>query len=274
MGKLKNNPDFTPDEVITEPDKGDEADQIESTSEEAIEEDTQPETATGKESDNSDIVDDDKTKKEEEALLREKVKINEDISKREILLREIVEARKKRREVKEKISTAEAVFQPEEVDLSEFDQDEIQRMEKIMRAKGYVPKHEIEEAMVKTSLKEAQEEWINEHAEYLPDNDPDDILYEALRQEIALYAQPKSVRQVKSLLDRANREVKRQFSGKSSGQDNSSTARQARKQIASAGSVISKPSSSDKTSKSTLTPAQREELLRGGFTKEEVDEMG
>jgi hypothetical protein len=271
MGKLKNNPDFTADE--TPEVEGSEADQIESTNEEVVEEDTQPKAATGEESDNSDVVDDVKSKREEEALLREKQKINDDISKKELLLREIVESRRKRREVKEKLSTAESVLQDEEVDLSEFDQEEITRLEKIMRAKGFVPKHEIEEAMAKSSLKEAQEEWLNAHPEYLPENDHDDILYEALRQEIALYAQPKSAKQVKSIFDKANREVKSQFSGITSEKTNSSTARQARQQVASAGTVISKSSPSNKTSKSTLTPAQREELLRGGFSPEEVDEM-
>ena len=277
MNKIKNNPDFTENEPI-EPVEGDEEEK-KPTDEEPVEEGNQSEASTDKEpseEEKSSETDDKELKKqrEEQALQREEEKLiteNEDRKRRIAARKEsIVIQRKQRREYKEQLKETPQTQQTD--DISDIDSEDVKWVERVIRAKGYVPKAELQVESFKQQAKEIQDNWFKSHPEYLPENDSNDVLYSALQEEYGMYAPPKSVSKVKDILERVHKEVKTKFPDKfPRSKSSTSNVATARAKIAGAGAGSSGTSSQKIKSSSGLTLEQRQQLK--GFTDEEMDEM-
>lgn len=277
--QLKNNPDFTEDTVLDEGDEGetkpkpDEGEEPEAPTGEEGED----ETSEGEESKPTQ-EDIDKQKGELDALDRDLDKISHENEEhdRQVQQRKeaIIEQRRIRREHKQDLSTSAQDKQDD--DLTDISQDDITRLERVLKAKGYVPKDELTKEIYSGEQKAIEEEWFTAHPEYNSTNDPSDVLYNALHDEYKLFAQPSSVRQVKTLLDRAHREVTSKFPSRfpqAKGNQKGSQTRKQRMDIAGTGTGSSGSSTTKTESQTPLTQSQKQSLLNGGFSEEEISEM-
>lgn len=69
---------------------------------------------------------------------------------------------------------------PESDALADVAEADITLVEKILKAKGYVRKDELSQMTYKERVNMATQEWLKEHSEYMPDNDPNDDKWNAL----------------------------------------------------------------------------------------------
>lgn len=260
--KVGTIPDFTDENAPGEEEIG-----VQETETEKVpgEEETQPEAPAGKEPQ--------KTKEEleteREALERDLQKLTEENERRR---QSVIDARKERRTLRETPEDSESI----EEDLSDVDPADIQRLEKVLKARGYVPRTELEQENVKRMQESAEEDFFTQHSEYSPDNDSDDMLYGALREEIKLYARPTSAAQMKRVLARAHEQVSKRFPSRFESGSSTSTQRTASKQkaiLAGTGGGTPSSSSTPSSSEKQLTNDQITQLRLGGWSEEEIQEI-
>jgi len=136
---------------------------------------------------------------EEEALLalhKEKEKILNDIS----------QLRKERRQVRygEK---EEPLLVDKQQDglLQDVAESDIQLIEKVLKAKGYVRKDEISSMSYSEKVTTKQDEWLKQHPEYLPENDKDDTKWLLLKGTIETYFKaPSNPNDIQRVMDLAH----------------------------------------------------------------------
>lgn len=102
---------------------------------------------------------------------------------------------------------------PEE-DLSDIDPKDLERLDKILRVKGYVKKGDLAEqerrSHVQTyeSVKQQQvNAFVAAHPEYHPQNDPGDKNWGALLEEFGLYKLPEDPSKITAILERAHEKL-------------------------------------------------------------------
>jgi len=294
MGKIVNNPDFTDDTSL------DTSTKVDETKDEEVEEKGETtETSEGDEKEEKD-ADSDKEKessetssedkkalaakqRELEGLNREEEQLGSQLSDIEKQIAEkrqaIVSKRAVRREKREDLKKDSFQSDEQEDDiLKDVDPKEVDRLNKVIKALGYVPKAEIEQQRFVETQSEAEKEFFTSHPEYKPENDPNDELYGTLREEFSMFARPKTPSQVKSLLERAHREVAHKFPSKFVPKKDSSSSQniksnRARMAVAGAGQSASGASSKNLHSKEKkFSPDMRHNMH--GYSEEELDEMG
>ena len=143
---------------------------------------------------------DDETKELEaiEAIRQEK----------ERLLKEVTDLRSDRRKAREESKEATPLITNKPVDLSDVATQDVELIEKVLRAKGYAPKEEIDRTLYSEKLEAAKDEWLHVHPEYLPENDPDDKKWNALNETISnFFKAPANPRDIKKVLDLAHKQV-------------------------------------------------------------------
>lgn len=110
----------------------------------------------------------------------------------------------------EKRKASDPMFKVPEVivdkkpDLADVADSDVELIEKVLRAKGYVKKDELQSMSHAEKLETYKDSWLKEHPEYLPVNDPDDVRWEALKQEIQYYREPNKPEDVIVLLNKAH----------------------------------------------------------------------
>lgn len=116
---------------------------------------------------------------------------------------------------KAKGANVQPVSKESEDELKDIDPNDIQRIEKILKVKGYVSKAELEaiETQRKTetyeTVKAAQvKAFTDEFPEYRKDKDPDDTRWNALLAEFSLYKLPQDPHKIGELLKRAHDRVR------------------------------------------------------------------
>lgn len=174
-------------------------------------------------------------------------------------------------------------------DLSDIDSDTLKVLERFTKAKGLVPKSELNQMTYKQIHKTSEETFYDTHKEYLPENDANDILYNALQEELALFAAPKDAKMIPKLFEKAHREVIKRFpdlfkkvetvSKKENVNNEEDKKKSIRLKNAGLGGGNSGGSGSggetDNTSKKSvsLNSDQVASLRRGGWTEKEIQEL-
>lgn len=121
----------------------------------------------------------------------------------------IIQKRHERREKREVVDTIDSKFPDEEgEDLSDIDSETLKVLDKYTRAKGLVPKSELSKMNYQTQHDAAQDAFYALHPEYLPENDSDDTLYNALKKELSVFTQPKDPKLIPKLFEKAHTLVK------------------------------------------------------------------
>lgn len=106
-------------------------------------------------------------------------------------------ARRIEREVKEPVKQEDDIF-------SQYEKDDLDRFDKLFDAmankKGFVKKSEI----ALSSADDVLDSFLDEHPEYKPENDRDDVLWNAFKEELNLYKQPNNAKGWKQILERVH----------------------------------------------------------------------
>ena len=186
----------------------------------------------------------------------------------EKLRRQIEELRKERRSVREEKRQEPIVINDDS--LKDVAQQDVDLIEKVLRAKGYVRKEELHSMTYAEKLESAKNEWLKTHPEYLPSNDPNDEHWNALNSTISTYFKaPPKPEEVGKVMDLAH-----QMIGGSSKKElptrNPATTAAAQEKM----KVLSKGqggSAGDKTPAPKRTNLDTSYLI--GFSKEELDDI-
>lgn len=176
------------------------------------------------------------------------------------LLKEIVDLRGQRREIKEKeLSRVE-----EKIDeLKDVHPEDVAVIEKILRSKGYVTKEEAHKMFYDSVKQEELTKFLEKYPEYKPENDPNDLNWSALQKELGFYRMPDNPHLVIDVLERAHRGIAKVSS------DRDLPARKRQIEVASVGAGGIQRSSSRKN----LDPDKRYMLSQGGWSEEEIKKI-
>ena len=127
------------------------------------------------------------------------------------LLKEVSDLRGTRRDL-----TGRGQPQPEKVmvdpsdkadDLSDIDQKDVALIERVIKAKGYAKREDLDAREYHGTVKSEQDRWLDEHPEFKPENDAKDERWNALKEIASMFQQPKNPKDVRRILDMANAEL-------------------------------------------------------------------
>lgn len=276
MTKLDLNPEFTGETEVKEP-----KEELleEATSEE--EKETPEESSTLEKPDEEviekpKIVDDSEKEREIQGLEKELGELGKDTygldEKISDLRQRIVDKRTERREKREITKEIETIV-PEGDTLEDIDPESKKIVERVLKAKGYVPLSELDKRTYQSGHKKAEKEFFNKHPEYLPDNDPNDTLYNALKNELADFVQPSDSDKIPTLFEKAHKQVVEKYPTRFKVQNSTSDAvKQERlKKAGLGGGPGSGAASSSKDSK--ITQKQVEILRMSGWSEDDIKEL-
>lgn len=285
MSKIGNIPEFTDGESeVVEPTEEESTEEVKEEEETPEAEETESETSEDDKSteDKTEEIKKDKSTSEPEklkaleGLRKQEENLDKDTSEldKEIEIRRerIVEKRRERRDKRDIVGKIDTVEPTEEVDkLDDIDPTTIAILERFTKAKGLVPKAELEKTNYESKHKDAESIFYDKHKEYDPANDKDDTLYKALQKELSLYARPIDAKLIPKLFEKAHSEVKKQYSQffKETTINDKVNASE-RIKAASMGGGNTGSSSKQPKAKEVLTSTKIDILRRGGWTEEEI----
>lgn len=176
------------------------------------------------------------------------------------LLKEIVELRGQRREIKQN----ELLKIEEKIEeLKDVHPDDVVVIEKILRSKGYVTKDEAHKMFYDSVKQEELNKFLDKYPEYKPENDTQDINWGSLQKELGFYRMPDNPYMIKDVLERAHRVITKVSSGLNL------PVKKRQIEIAGAGAGGVQRSSSHKA----LDPEKRLMLQQGGWSEEEIKKI-
>jgi len=181
-------------------------------------------------------------------------------AEKEKLLSEIKDLRGQRRELKkEELGKVEEKIE----ELKDLHPEDVAIIEKILRAKGYITKEEAQRMYYDQVKQEELNKFLEKYPEYKPENDPNDINWNALQREVSLYRMPQDPHLIGMILERAHRAIQKVPS------ERGIPAQKKKLEIAGVGAGGVQRSSSRKT----LPSHYRQILERGGWSEEEIQKI-
>lgn len=294
MQKINLNPEFTADDTAAVPTKNTGVDTVEGVKEqeETLEESEKTDTDSPEDNKTTDSksteekteeIKKDKSTSEPdklaalEALRKQEIELDKDTSEldKEIIARRerIVQKRTERREKKDLIETIGSKLPDTEEDrLEDIDSTTLAILDRYTKAKGLVPKSELKEMSYESTHKTAESAFYEKHKEYLPENDSNDILYGALKRELALFAKPSDPALISKLFEKAHSEVKKQYPQffKETTLTDKVNASQRTSTASMGGGNTGGSSRQPKSEGKTLSAIQIQALRQGGWTEEEI----
>ena len=177
------------------------------------------------------------------------------------LLKELQDLRGSRREIKQ----VELEKVQDKIDeLKDLHPDDVNTIDRVIRAKGFVTQKEASQMFYKAVQDEELNKFLAKYPEYKPENDSNDLNWNSLQKELSFYRMPVDPHQMAEVLERAHKSILR-VSG-----DRSLSLKKRQVQTASVGSGGTPRSSSPKI---TLDSDRKAMLRQGGFTEEDIAEM-
>lgn len=150
-------------------------------------------------------------------------------------------------------------------DLADVNPADVDLVEKVLKAKGYVSKDELAQVTYQQVQDQSLKSFLDKYPEYKPENDPDNVNWKALTGEYGLYAQPKDPAKIAELLERSHKAISQTVVS-----DRTLPAKKRAMQVASAGAGGTQRSSSGGK---TLTPEQVRVYQDGGWSDEEIKQI-
>lgn len=248
-------------------------------------EEEEDDNAESQEDEGTSVEDEEAKLKELQGLRTTEEELGNDLSdldyQIQIARERVVQKRRDRRERRELIQTiGNKTVDDDGVDISDIDEEQIQLFERIAKARGYIPKTELDAQKFEDTRQSAQEDFLKKHPEYLPENDTDDNLYNALKAELALYAAPQDHKMIPKLFERAHKAVSEQYPDRFSSKTKSSKqqiAASSRTRVASAASKSStaplSKSERQSSGNEVLTQERISILKNSGWTDEDIEEL-
>ncbi len=181
---------------------------------------------------------------------------------------QIAELRAERRGLREAPKEAPLFVAPA-TELTDVNPQDVELIEKVLRAKGYVHKDELNALSYTDKVNNHKEVWLQKHPEYLPENDPDDTNWNALKSTIdGYFKQPSNPADITTMLDIAHSIVKPVSTIPIK---NRATADSAKEKIVSSSKGGSAGGAGQQTQKSS-TSVSREHFH--GMSEEDYKELG
>ena len=264
MGTIDMRQQFGEDEEVKESAVGDEVAET-------------PEDASAPESEPDELVKkDEESEGEQEPTVTEPEPDTEPVvdpaisaleATREKLRAEVTQLRQARRIERDRPLILE---KEEEPDLSDVAEQDIAVIEKVLRAKGYVSKSELQTLSYQEKLEASKDEWLQAHPEYQPANDPDDTNWGKLQETLRLFASPSDPKDVKRVLDMVHAYIRPVVAPtKNSAGTASATEKINIASKGASGGSSTKPAPSAKSSE--LSKLASEHLK--GYTEDELKEL-
>lgn len=194
----------------------------------------------------------------------------------------IIDKRRGRREKRDLVEKIDSKFpeNTEEIDdLSDIDPDTLLVLDRFTKAKGLVPKSELARMTYQEKHTSAESAFYDAHPEYLPENDPDDVLYNAIKQELSYFTTPSDYKMIPKLFAKAHSEVAKmypdKFKGKSTAGSDTQISKSVRIKTQQLGSKSggSSGKSNDSDSKPSFSDAQIRALEDGGWSQEDIKRL-
>ena len=285
MSKLEMIPEFTEggetsEEVVKEEEELEAEPLEEEETESEPTEDKKPAQEESKE-----ITSNDKTTDAEkllalEALRKQEEALDKDTSELDLEIKarkeRIVEKRRERREKRELVGKIDEIEPTAEDKLEDIDPTTLQILERYTKAKGLVPRSEIEKTTYESQHKTAEDVFYKDHKEYLPENDKDDVLYKALKNELSLFARPSNPSLISKLFEKAHNEVKKQhpqFFKESSLTEKINANQRINSASMGGGKTGGTSQRTSKAEGGRLSDKDVQTLLRGGWSEKEIAEL-
>lgn len=126
------------------------------------------------------------------------------------LLKDVTDLRTERREIRAPGGVKAQpiiVDAPKDDELADVDPAAVAMIERVIKAKGYVQKGDLDSRDTTRSVKSEQDTWLDKHPEYKPENDPDDEKWKQLSSVVKMFALPSNPKDVQRILDMAHREL-------------------------------------------------------------------
>jgi len=181
------------------------------------------------------------------------------------LLNEIKTLRGKNRQLTPQEQQTLIANQQKVDELQDVNPDDVQVIDKILRAKGYLTKTEAEQMTYKAIEQDELNKFLEKYPEYRPENDPNDLNWSVFQRELSLYARPRDPRQWSEILERAHRGVSKPSS------DRGLPEKKQQVKTAQVGSGGTQRSSS--SNKNSFDPETIIRLRQGGFSDEDIAKM-
>jgi len=178
------------------------------------------------------------------------------------LIKEIQDLRGQKREIK-----SEEILKIEQKidELKDVHPEDVSFIERILKSKGYVTEAQAHKMFYESVKNQELNKFLDKFPEYKPENDPNDLNWNALQKELRYYRMPDDPHQVREILERAHRGI---ISPKVSN-DQSITTKKRQIEVAGVGVGGTQRSSSQRS----LDSRRKEELLRGGWSEEDIKEI-
>ena len=158
----------------------------------------------------------------------------------------------------------------EQAVLGQYDQQELTQFERVVdviaKKKGWVNKVDFQTQTYQQQAADTLDNWLENHKEYLPENDKDNILWGNFQRELSIYKKPENPRDLKRIFDKVHREV---FGISEGVNDSKINAQREKVKIASHSGANQK--SQIRPQQSYIDSSLKEHLK--GFTEEEKNEI-
>lgn len=91
--------------------------------------------------------------------------------------------------------------------LEKYDKDELNNFKTLIKELapelGFVKKDELDKTAYQQAAETILDEFLQDHTELLPENDPDDLHWKQFQEEVKLYSRPQNPKDYKKILSRA-----------------------------------------------------------------------
>ena len=156
--------------------------------------------------------------------------------------------------------------------LAQYDQGELNTFEKIFeilgKKHGWVKKDDFKASTYNQQANDILDDFLQEHSEYLPENDKDDVLWRNFQEEFKFYKSPENPKDLKKIFNKIHKEI---FGVKSEDELRKIEAQKEKVKVASHGGSSSQRGSSS-ASGNKLSSEQREHFK--GFSDKDFEDLG
>jgi hypothetical protein len=149
-------------------------------------------------------------------------------------------------------------------DLKDIHPEDVKAVERILRSKGILSGADIKKMTYEAAANDVRDQFLGDHPEYKPENDPYDEKWSRLMADFELYRMPDNPKRIRELLERSHRTAVARFASERSQTKPEIKKRQV--ELASLGSGGGQRSSSSKI----LDGDAKEAYRRGGWSEEEI----
>ena len=156
--------------------------------------------------------------------------------------------------------------------LAQYDQSELSTFEKVLdvmaKKHGWVKSEDFKATTYNQQASDMLDTFLQEHSEYLPENDKDNVLWSRFQEEFRIYKTPENPKDLRKIFNRIHKDI---FGVKSEDELRKIDAQREKIKVASHGGTSSQRGSSS-TPGSKLDQEQKKHFK--GFSDKDFEDLG